>query len=87
MLYFYEGDVGIQQKVVLDTPVGDLSYAGSFDHTIKDMRDLSEDIPASFFSPEFGTQLQYAFHQHLGLIIDAAFSQGSFFSGGIYFIF
>ena len=87
ILYFYEGDVGIQQKIVLDTPIGDLSYAGSFDHTIKDMRDLSEDIPASFFSPEFGSQFQYAFHEHLGLIIDISLSQGSFFSGGIYFIF
>lgn len=87
ILYFYEGDVSIQQNIVLDTPVGDLSYAGSFDHTIEEMRKLSEDIPASFFSPEFGTQLQYAFHQHLGLFIDVSISQGSFFSAGIYFIF
>ena len=87
ILYFYEGDVSIQQKIVLDTPIGDLSYAGSFDHTIEEMRKISEDIPASFFSPEFGTQVQYAFHRHLGLYIDISVSQGSFFSGGIYLTF
>lgn len=87
ILYFYEGDVSLQQKIVLNTPIGDLTYAGSFDHTIEEMRKISDDIPASFFSPEIGTQLQYAFHQHMGLFIEASVSQGSFFSGGIYFIF
>ena len=86
-LFFYEGDVEIRQEIELETPVGDFNYEGSFDHTIKDMRRLNDDIPAFFFSPEFGTQFQFVFHKNLGLILDASLSQGSYLSAGLFFIF
>jgi len=85
LLFFpYEGDLYLEQNSLLETPIGDITYEGSYDHTIKEVRKLDEDIPSMIFSPELGIQFQYRFLDELGLAVDASLSQGSFVSAGLF---
>ncbi|MBN2245687.1 MAG: hypothetical protein JW755_07565 [Candidatus Aminicenantes bacterium] len=86
-LYFYEGEVEIRPKIDLETPIGNINYSGVFDNSIDYLRELSGAVPAVLFSPSVGTQLQFVFHKDMGLVLEASLSQGSYFSGGMYFRF
>jgi len=87
MMLPFQGDIGLDLAAVLGTPLGDLEYAGSFDDTFDQIKDLGLDMPAIIFSPSVGVEFRYRFSRDFGAFVDATLAQGSFLSGGLFFVF
>ena len=85
--YPYRGDITLDQSTRIQTPLGDINYDGSFGHTINQVRELGADIPTLIVSPSLGAQFQAAILKKTGLFLDISLSQGTFFSGGLFFSF
>jgi len=81
----YAGEVSLDQRTVVETPLGDAEYTGRFSETIKNIRDWDEDIPTLLVSPTFGVNFQYNPMPRLGIFIGLSIHEGTFISAGICF--
>lgn len=87
MMLPFQGKIGLDVTAMLGTPLGDLQYSGSFDDSFDQIRELGLDLPSIIFSPTVGLEFRYRFTRDIGAFIDATLAQGSFVSGGLFFVF
>jgi hypothetical protein len=87
LLLPFQGDVSLDQTTALETPLGDISFSGRFDHTIDQVRDLGFRVPSLIVSPALGIELRCRLAAGAGIFIDATAAQGTFFTGGLFFSF
>jgi len=81
----YDGDMSLNQTTVVQTPLGDVNYTGSFSETIQNIRSWDDDIPSLLFAPTFGLDVQYDIHTRIGVFLGLAFAEGTVLSAGLTF--
>ena len=81
----YEGTIFVDAQITVDSILGDAFYQQSDSLTLDEMRELEDAIPSLLVSPELGLSFQYRIKPKLGLVIDAAITQGAFISIGMFF--
>ena len=83
----FEGEISLSQTTSIGTPFGDVDYSGSFDHSIEEVRNLERSVPSLIVSPCLAVELKFRFSKDAGIILNITGSQGSFYSGGLFFSF
>lgn len=86
-LLAFDGRLSMRQDSVLTTPLGDVDSTSSFELPIDEIRDWNRSVPALIFSPRAGLGLAIRLTDGLGLLVEAATSQGSFLGAGLSWTF
>lgn len=79
----FEGDLKADLETTIRTPLGSLTFLDGDEATIDELRDKFEDIPSCLFFPYLSTACEIRISRRLGIILEAAVSQGMFLSVGI----
>jgi hypothetical protein len=79
----FEGDVEGRYELSASSPIGSISKTGSDRITIEELRRDHEDIPSVLVAPFLSTACAIRVSGRIGLVLEAALSQGSFLSAGL----
>ncbi len=87
MMLPFRGRIDLDHTISVETPLGDLHYSGSFEHTFDEVRALGLDVPSLILSPSLGLEARCRLSAQAGIFVGASLSQGTFYSGGLVFSF
>jgi len=79
----FDGEISLDQRTVITTPLGDSEFSGVLSETVKNIRGWDEDIPSLLFAPSFGVNLQYDLLPRLGVFAGLAVHQGLYAAVGL----
>jgi len=79
----FEGDVAGRYELTASSPIGSKTISGSDQITIDELRQDHEDIPTVLIAPWISTAWEIKLSGRIGLVLEAALSQGSFLSAGL----
>lgn len=79
----FKGDVAGSYELTATTPLGSLTASGSDKVTIDELRRDYEDIPSVLIFPYISAACEIRLARRVGLVFEAAVSQGTFLSAGL----
>lgn len=81
--YPFRGTIEMDQTLLAETLLGDLSFSGRLDESIAAIRGDSDDVPAWIFAPAAGLDIGYRLDARLRLFASASVSHGTLLAAGI----
>lgn len=79
----FDGEINLDQRTTIATPLGVSEYNGSLSETVKNIRGWDEDIPSLLFAPSFGVNFQYNPLPRLGVFVGLAVHEGLYIAAGL----